>query len=98
MIKSARLQQRPSNKSFDPDFENLYMIRQRFQTGKRGATVLFSDLCFACFSRFHGISQLVSIEVLVTDKKTGERIDGLKRDDFEVTDDGHTQETGLRPF
>jgi VWFA-related protein len=36
-------------------------------------------------------SAVVSLEVLVTDKKTGERIDGLKREDFEVTDDGRTQ-------
>lgn len=33
-------------------------------------------------------SAVVSLEVLVTDKHTGERIDGLKAEDFEVTDDG----------
>lgn len=33
-------------------------------------------------------TRLVSLEVLVTDEKTGERIDGLNREDFEVTDDG----------
>lgn len=36
-------------------------------------------------------TRLVSLEVLVTDEKTGERIDGLKQEDFEVTDDGHPQ-------
>jgi VWFA-related protein len=33
-------------------------------------------------------STVVSLEVLVTDKHTGERVDGLKAEDFEVTDDG----------
>jgi VWFA-related protein len=36
-------------------------------------------------------SALVSLEVLVTDKRTGERIDGLKRENFEVSDDGRPQ-------
>lgn len=36
-------------------------------------------------------SAVVSIEVLVTDKQTGERVDGLKREDFEVTDEGRPQ-------
>jgi len=36
-------------------------------------------------------SAVVSLEVLVTDKHTGERIDGLKAEDFEVTDDGRPQ-------
>ncbi len=33
-------------------------------------------------------SRLVNVDVLVTDKRTGARIDGLKREDFEVTDNG----------
>jgi hypothetical protein len=33
-------------------------------------------------------SRLVSIEVLVINKHTGERVDGLKLDNFQVTDDG----------
>jgi Ca-activated chloride channel family protein len=36
-------------------------------------------------------SALVSLEVLVTDKRTGARIDGLKRENFEVSDDGRPQ-------
>jgi len=36
-------------------------------------------------------SALVSLEVLVTDKHTGERIDGLKRENFEVSSDGRPQ-------
>ena len=33
-------------------------------------------------------SRLVNVDVLVTDKRTGARIDGLKREEFEVTDNG----------
>jgi VWFA-related protein len=37
-------------------------------------------------------SQLVNIEALVTDKRTGARIEGLKKENFEVFDDGRKVE------
>lgn len=36
-------------------------------------------------------TRLVSVDVLVTDKRTGARIDELKREDFEILDDGRPQ-------
>lgn len=36
-------------------------------------------------------SRVVSIEVLVTNKHTGERVDGLRLENFQVTDDGRPQ-------
>ena len=36
-------------------------------------------------------SRLVSVDVLVTDKRTGARVDGLKKEDFEVMDEGRRQ-------
>lgn len=36
-------------------------------------------------------TRLVSVDVLVTDKRTGARIDELKREDFIILDDGHPQ-------
>lgn len=36
-------------------------------------------------------SALVSMDVLVLDKRTGERVDGLQRENFEITDDGRPQ-------
>lgn len=34
-------------------------------------------------------TRVVSVDVLVTDKRTGARVEGLKRENFEVLDDGH---------
>jgi VWFA-related protein len=37
-------------------------------------------------------SRVVSVEVLVTDRRTGARVDGLRREDFELFDNGRRQE------
>jgi len=34
-------------------------------------------------------THLVNVDVLVTDKRTGARVDGLTRDDFEILENGH---------
>ncbi|HZN12222.1 MAG TPA: hypothetical protein VFC61_11110 [Blastocatellia bacterium] len=35
-------------------------------------------------------SRLVTLEVLVLDRRTGAHVEGLGREDFEVYDDGHS--------
>lgn len=37
-------------------------------------------------------SRLVNVDVLVTDRRTGTRVEGLRREDFKVTDDGRPVE------
>jgi VWFA-related protein len=37
-------------------------------------------------------SRVVNVDVLVTDRRTGARVDGLKRENFQITDDGRPVE------
>jgi len=85
----------------NPVFPPAQLIDIRVKTATPRLYSLIAVLCFASFvcrasavaqqnepETLRVISRLVNVDVLVTNRRTGVRVDNLKEEDFEVLDSG----------